>query len=240
LTEEGQALLRELTQGFDRIEAGVRTVADTATGALDVSCLGALTMRWLIPRLGSFTAIRPGIEVRLSASDDPVDFSRHAYDVAIRVSSDPVPIDADITTLFGDAVGPVLSPDLAGRLKLKSAKDLRRATLLHSRSRRQAWLTWASAIGWAGATEAVSGGTEYERFFYMLEAATAGLGIGIAPWVLVIDDIKARRLVAPFGFVDTGQFYYVARRNQRNQKAEFLCQWLRWEAEQTPPPPAQI
>ncbi len=49
----------------------------------------------------------------------------------------------------------------------------------------------------------------------MLEAAVAGLGVAIASRVLVEADLKARRLVAPFGFVPSGLSYhliYPARR----------------------------
>src|SRR5919107_1863847 len=69
LTPAGATLLRDLTAGFDRIEAGVRRLREDANSVLDVSCLGTFAMRWLIPRLHRFQATWPGIEVRLSASD---------------------------------------------------------------------------------------------------------------------------------------------------------------------------
>jgi DNA-binding transcriptional LysR family regulator len=70
----------------------------------------------------------------------------------------------------------------------------------------------------------------------MLEAATAGLGVCIAPWQLVIDDIRAQRLVAPFGFVPNGLNYVAARRPGRHRKAQVFCAWMAQEAEKTPMP----
>ncbi|NIX76154.1 LysR substrate-binding domain-containing protein [Microvirga terricola] len=237
LTEAGQTLLSHLTTGLDRIEAGVRAVADEEEGALDVSCNGTFSMRWLIPRLYRFQELHPGIEVRLSASYAPVDFARERYEVAIRSLDHASQPNAPVTVLFAESVGPVLSPALAARLSLKRPKDLARAPLLHTITRRYAWEDWAArAADWQGAHLP---GTEYEHFYYMLEAATGGLGICIAPWQLVIDDIRAGRLVAPFGFVPSGMDYIAARRPRRNRKAEVFCAWLAQEAERTPTPPSR-
>jgi LysR family glycine cleavage system transcriptional activator len=123
LTPAGATLLRDLTAGFDRIESGVRRLREDANGALDVSCLGTFAMRWLIPRLHRFQATRPGIEVRLSASDAPIEFSRGAYEVAIRVTDHPVPADAPVVALFDEHVGPVLAPALAARLGLRARRS---------------------------------------------------------------------------------------------------------------------
>ena len=234
LTEAGQRLLPHLTAGFDSIEAGVRAVADEEEGTLDVSCTGTFSMRWLIPRLYRFQEAHPGIEVRLSASYAPIDFSRERYEVAVRLAEHPMPPDAVVTPLFPEYVGPVLSPALAARLGLKQPEDLEGAPLLHTITRRYAWEDWAKRVGWQPASHLA--GTEYEHFYYMLEAATGGLGVSIAPWPFVIDDIQAGRLVAPFGFVPSGMDYVAARRPRRSRKAQAFCMWIAEEAAKTPMP----
>jgi DNA-binding transcriptional LysR family regulator len=234
LTEVGQTLLSHLTVGLDHLEAGVRAVADEEEGTLDVSCTGTFSMRWLIPRLYHFQNEHPGIEVRLSASYAPIDFTRERYEVAIRLADFPLPPDAPLTTLFAEYVGPVLSPTLASRLNLKQTKDLARAPLLHTITRPYAWDDWAARIGWLRSSS--PSGTDYEHFYYMLEAATAGLGVCIAPWQLVMDDIQAQRLVAPFGFIPSGMNYVAVRRPRRSRKAQAFCAWLAEEASKTPIP----
>lgn len=234
LTDGGQALLSHLTVGLDHLEAGVRAIADEEEGTLDVSCTGTFSMRWLIPRLQRFQDEHPNIEVRLSASYAPVDFARERYEVAVRLADFPLPHDAPITTLFAEYVGPVVAPALAKRLDLKRPQDLERAPLLHTITRLYAWEDWASRTGWRPSSSL--GGTEYEHFYYMLEAATAGLGVCIAPWQLVIDDIQAQRLVAPFGFIPSTMDYVAIRRPRRNRKAQAFCAWLAEEAAKTPRP----
>jgi DNA-binding transcriptional LysR family regulator len=144
LTSAGRALLADLTAGFDRIEAGVRGMADERAGALDVSCLGTFTMRWLIPRLHRFRAAQPGVEIRLSAADSAVDFARDAHEVAIRVTDHPLPANAPLTRLFDELVGPVMAPALAAQLRPRAPEDLARAPLLHTRTRPGAWAAWAA------------------------------------------------------------------------------------------------
>lgn len=227
LTEAGRTLLPGLVSAFDQIDMAVRLVADTEDGPLDVSCLGTFTMRWLIPRLYRFQAAHAGISVRLTSSDGPIDLARESFDVAIRVGSGPWPSDAHTTPLFGEQIGPVLSPQLAAR----ASPDFSGTPLLHTRTRPQAWADWSSRSGVRLENET---GHEYEHFYFMLEAATAGLGVCIAPWPLVADDIHAGRLVAPYGFIENGMDYVAIRRMRRHRKSALFCEWLQDEARQFP------
>jgi len=223
LTEAGTRLLAGLTAAFDQMDVAVQAVADTVDGPLDVSCPGTFTMRWLIPRLYRFRDVHPEIEVRLSASSHPVDFKRDGFDVAIRAGKGPWPADAEVIELFGERTGPVLAPSVARHGRM----DFSALTLLHSRTRRHAWQAWAER---AGTAIADSGGIEYEHFYFMLEAASSGLGVCIAPWPLVADDVISGRLAAPNGFIDSGQSYVVMRRARQHRKSSLFCEWLAAEA----------
>jgi DNA-binding transcriptional LysR family regulator len=82
-------------------------------------------------------------------------------------------------------------------------------------------------------------GPEFEHYYFTLEAAIGGLGICIAPWHLVMDDVRAGRLVAPLGFCASG-YRYVARRNGvREEASRLFCDWLQAQASAMPEP-AQI
>lgn len=235
LTEAGAALVPYLTAAFERIGEGVRAVAGEAEGALDVSCLGTLALRWLIPRLHRFRALHPEVEVRLATADAPVDFARASYEVAIRVTDHPLPPRALVTELFPDEIGPVLAPALAARLDPVEPRDLLGAPLLHTLTRPHAWQAWARDA--AGLDLPELGGQRFEHFYFLLEAATAGLGAAIAPWPLVVDDLRAGRLVAPFGFSPSGQAYAAVRRPRRSRRAQAFCAWLEREARELPRPP---
>ncbi|MDB5529827.1 MAG: transcriptional regulator protein [Devosia sp.] len=223
LTDAGNRLMLGLTPAFDQLDLAVRSVADTDEGTLDVSCPGTFTMRWLIPRLYRFRQAHPEIEVRLSASSKPVDIARDNVDVAIRAGAGPWPAGLEVTHLFDEQIGPVAAPILARAV----ADDIATVPLLHSRTRRHAWTDWSRR---AGVPTSGDGGNEYEHFYFMLEAASAGLGVCIAPWPMVADDLRAGVLAAPLGFIASGQEYVAMRRSHRHRKSAMFCQWLAEEA----------
>lgn len=224
LTEAGSTLLSGLSSAFDQIDMSVRSVADAEDGSLDVSCPGTFTMRWLIPRLYRFQAEYPNIEVRLTASSRPVDFTRDGFDVAIRVGTAPWPEGAEVIALFPEQTGPVLAPSLAKAV----VENFAGIPQLHTRTRLRAWGDWLSRSG-----VPVEAGTrvEYEHFYFMLEAASAGLGVCVTPWPYVTDDIRFGRLTAPLGFIDSGHHYVALRRARRNRKSTLFCEWLQKEAQ---------
>ncbi|RVV96898.1 LysR family transcriptional regulator [Mesobaculum littorinae] len=226
-------LLPALTAAFDGIEAAVARAAVRPEGpvVLDISCLGTLTMRWLIPRLYGFRAAHPGIELRLTENDGPVAFRAQGPDVAIRVGGTR-PADwpgARIAHLFPDRTGPVLSPALMPAGGLRSPAALASLPWLHTRSRPRAWHDWIAASGApltadpASLAEATAG---YEHFYFLLEAAVTGLGVAAAPEILVRDDIASGRLIAPFGFCPTGRNYVLLTPDPPGPEAEAFGAWL--------------
>ncbi len=77
---------------------------------------------------------------------------------------------------------------------------------------------------------------QFEHYYFTLEAAVGGLGIAVAPWHLVIDDIQTGRLVAPFGFRDSAYRYVAQRRTGGGDTLAWFCAWLQAQAHATPRP----
>lgn len=211
LTAEGRALLPDLSMGFSRIDAAVSRVVPDGQTVLDLSCLGTLAMRWLIPRLHRFRQRHPGTDVRLTTDDGPVDFARSRIDLAIRVGAGPWP-GAEVTPLFRERAGPVHAP----------GQDPATLPRLATRTRPDAWEDWG------GLGEPADW---YEHFYFMIEAAVGGLGFAVVPEVLVADDISSGRLVAAQGFRDTGKDYVVLLPAEHARPAaKRLARWLAEEA----------
>lgn len=232
LTPEGASLLPRLTAAFDQIESGVRDTRRPDHATIDVSCLSSFMMRWLIPRLYRFNAQHPGLDVRLSGTDKHLDMDRGSLDVVISVgdAADPRlqdPTDAVHVDLFPEELGPVLTPGLAAQLELRSPAQLPEAMQLRTRTRPDAWDVWAARLG---LQRPAPRGPEFEHYYFSLEAASAGLGICLTPRHLVAGDIADSRLVAPFGFVTSGQRYFALHRKRRGAGAAQFCAWLKQEA----------
>ncbi|WP_114972865.1 LysR substrate-binding domain-containing protein [Rhodoferax ferrireducens] len=232
LTSAARTLLPVLSAALDSIEAAVRALGDTDSGTLDVSCFSTFTVKWLIPRLFDFHSRYPDIEIRLQTAGHLGDLARERCDMTITVeASAPVQAEAGTTLpLFPERLGPVLTPALAARVGLRTPDDLAGQTLLQSQTRLNAWAMWAQAHGCAAPTPT---GPVFEHYYFALQAAVAGLGICVAPWHLVADDVQAGRLLAPLGFCDSGYHYVAKRRPQRSKKLDLFGAWLQAQAAQT-------
>jgi LysR family glycine cleavage system transcriptional activator len=101
---------------------------------LRVNALATFTMRWLIPRLPSFQAANPAIEVRLSTSRDPIDSLHGDFDVVIRGGPDAV-AGYSATEFLREHRVPVCSKALAKKWQLCRPDDCPSSQQLKDRDR---------------------------------------------------------------------------------------------------------
>jgi DNA-binding transcriptional LysR family regulator len=227
LTLAGAALLPAVRTALDILEdSSRRLVADDRGGPLVVDCLPTFMMRWLIPRLYDFNARHPDSDVRLVASSAAVDFAKTGIDVAIRIGAPPWPDDIDARPLMDEEIGPVCSPALASKYRLRRRNDVVSLPRLHTETRSDAWADWLMRTRTKGID--AKKGQRFEHFYFMLEAAVAGLGMAIAPRPLVEEDLKLGRLVAPFGFVSSGRQYCLLCQRDRSgvPKVRMFRTWI--------------
>lgn len=237
LTEAGANLASALVEAMDGMERAFLNVRSAGDRELHVSCVGTLAMRWLIPRLPGFHARHPGFNIKVTEAYGPVDFTKDPFEAAIRLA-ETIPGEGIVATPFLDNFhGPVLSPALAAEHAADLAQ-LEGAPRLHTRPHRHAWAEWAEHAG-VTVPEAAQH-REFEHLFYMLEAAAAGLGVGVSPWIYVAGDVASGRLAAPFGFVRTpARFHFVVPDAPVRPVAIAFRDWLIEEAKAAPPPPGE-
>lgn len=231
LTDAGERMARSLGRTFDELEETFREVRAAADRELHVSCVGTLAMKWLIPRLSGFHARHPDLSIRVTEAYGPVDFTREPFDAAIRLTESVTGGDLAATAFLDNFHGPVVAPELAA-----GGLDLARTARLHTRPHRQAWDEWSDHAG-VPVPDAPEN-REYEHLFYMLEAAVAGLGVGLSPWIYVANDIAAGRLAAPFGFTRTpARFHLILPDSPPKRGLKAFREWLIEEAATAPAPP---
>lgn len=241
LTDEAQACLPVLREGFDRLAEAGRLLASRAdSGKLAVSVAPSLAAKWLVPRLDRFHELHPEIDVWVSASMDLVDFAADDIDLAIRYGAGRYDGLA-VEHLMSETIVPVCSPRLLlGENPLRTPKDLVHHALLHDGSPDKdescpTWPMWLKAAGVAG----VDGerGPKFNQSSLVIEAAVAGKGVALAKSQLALADLEAARLVIPFDMSSPSAFaYYIvhppARANAPAVKA--FKAWLHDEATATP------
>lgn len=228
LTREGQEWLPRVQQVFGLIEEGVQRIG--APG--DTIQLKAPTcvMRWLLPRLMEWQALRPDVPVELTTTiQHGVDFRREGFDAAVVYGARP---DESVSAskLFDEQLTPVCSPQLlSGALPLREVRDLSRHMLLHPARDERDWQTWLAA---AGAGLEVQGKRQhFETLDMAMAMASQGTGVAIGDWALIGDDLAGGRLVMPFDLrVRTGKAYYLVQPGR--VPAPGLLELVAWLGEQ--------
>jgi LysR family transcriptional regulator, glycine cleavage system transcriptional activator len=197
LTDAGRDYLTEVSAVLDRLAvASMYMKQQAAPTALRVNAPPTFTMRWLIARMSMFQRRNLDVDIRLTASLDPVNFQENTYDIAIRGSYAPTE-DCISLPFMTEIIAPVCHVDLKETLPLTQPQDLKAHTLISYATEPYAWAEWLTA---AGAHELRPAGTlKFEHMYFALQAASEGLGVVLVPLFLVIDDVVAGRLCMPFG-----------------------------------------
>jgi DNA-binding transcriptional LysR family regulator len=235
LTDGGRRLAATLSTSLDAIERTYADLRSTADRELRLSCVGTLAMRWLIPHLSGFHARHPGLKVTVTEAYGPVNFARQPFDAAIRLAEHIPAHGVEATAFLDNFHGPVLSPELAATTA-PGVPGLSQLPRLDTRTHLPAWAEWESHTGLRLGEPPER--QEFEHIFYTLEAAAAGLGVGLTPWIYVAGDVAAGRLAAPLGFVRTpARFHFILPAGETKPAAEAFKAWLLAEAALAPAPP---
>ncbi|WP_052229461.1 transcriptional regulator GcvA [Pseudomonas fluorescens] len=227
LSEDGQAYLPGVRAAFQALRFSTEQLLESRDkSVLTVSTLVSVASKWLLPRLPSFQQAFPAIDVRISASTELVDFAKGAIDAAIRYGrGDWKGLRADF--LMSDEVFPVCSPALAKTLCAPA--DLANHTLLQvSGVTAGDWSAWLRA---AGQPPQLAEGPRmtFDLAMMAVQAAVCGQGVCIGRSTYVEDDLRAGRLVAPFGLrlKDELGFYLVTpRETAESKKIVAFRTWL--------------
>ncbi|MEP6564619.1 MAG: LysR family transcriptional regulator [Mesorhizobium sp.] len=219
LTAEGRVFGFALTAAFDQIEDALRIIGRGDGCILDVACLSTFAMRWLIPRLHGFTAKYPRYDVRLATDDR---HPRGHVDVQILVLPPEAGLPENCSLLFHEKLALVVAPSLAA----DDRTDVLMLPRLETRTRPDAWREWARLTCTEGHNE-IGGTRIFDHYHMTIEAALNSLGIAIAPWHLVAEDVACGRLRAPFGFVDSSYVYAVQVIRPGRPKTDHFVKWLK-------------
>ena len=200
LTAEGAALYPALRQALDAIAEAVEAVKrQRARRVATLSATVAFTAKLLVPRAASFRRLHPGWDLRLHASDDPVDLHAGEADAAIRYGLGRYP-GLITLPLLTDSFAPVCSPHTG----LREPEDLPGATLIHfewgpaaAKVSVPSWRAWAERAGMSGLD--AEAGITFNDENSAIQAAIAGQGVALLSLALVAAELASGALIQPFG-----------------------------------------
>ena len=212
LSELVNASLPTLTEAFDQLERAFgRFRVGNDNSPLVVSAPPTFAARWLIGRLDDFQTRYPEIELRLLATRRLVDFNVEDVDVAVRFVSGPF-TGLHAERLMPESIIPVAAPKLVESIKSPAFPD---------------WDTWLTSF-----VVTVASSLRIRRFGntnLVIQAVTAGLGVALAWYSLVADDLHTGKLVRLFSsMLPTSHGYHlVAPTNHLSRpKVAAFREWL--------------
>lgn len=227
-TAEGAQLAAQLAAAFNLIHA---SIARLQPAPLTLSCSATIMQHWLIPRLAGFKASHPEIELRLNVNYGEVDLVREEISVALRNDMFDAPQDVILQSVIREDIGLVCAPALARRFKSGKKLDLAAVNLMSTKTRPSAWRDWMRAMSLPETRQAPRAGEEFEHFYLMIRAAVCGLGAAIVPRMIVEEEIRDGRLVAPMGFVPGpyNMVLWIAPHLRAREDLKTLVGWLKEE-----------
>lgn len=247
LTGAGIALLQAAAPALARIDSTVRQIrAAGGRRIVNVTTFASFASLWLIPRLASFEALHPDIDIRLLATDRLEALDGQQVDLALRygLTADRPP---QAHRLFDEVITPATSPQLAERARsgelppLRSAADLVHHTLLEEDDVRPSarYLSWRHWLAQFGEPE-----LEPRRWLYLnfthqqIQAAIDGQGVALARIALICHLLERGELVEPFGpagrlLSPCAYWMQVAEAAKARPEVQVFVQWVAEQAERT-------
>ncbi len=239
LTNAGRVYAKEVETAFHAISRATDIVAPQfQQGHLVVASSPSFAAKWLQPRFPSFLQAYPDTKMRLSTLSERDDLESGHFDVAIVYGVRP-DTKKHVEPLLTEQLRPLCSPALVSAVGLHLPADLARVTLIHSANA----LTWSDYLRQIG-----EGALRPEKEIWLdrsamaLDAAVSGLGVVLESDLLASEELRAGKLVAPFGntefLVETTTYYLVRSKSRRNSAQITLFErWLHAELGERRPAP---
>lgn len=236
LTPAGAAFHRDVTDALESLVAATdRAHGGARSPGLTLSTTVSFASLWIIPRLATFRARYPDVEVYVSADDRVVDLARGDVDVAVRYLPDSAAPE-NALRLFGERMTPVANPEIArGASHLRTPADLTRHVLLHldDPEGRTPWLDWRSWLASNGQPGLkAAGALRFRIYDQVIQAAVGGQGVALGRLPMIAEHLRDGRLVAPFARKYDSARGYFALAAPRVAERDDVIAFLRWLADE--------
>jgi LysR family glycine cleavage system transcriptional activator len=230
LTADGERLLSVVAPHLDALDHALRPYSPRRDDVLTLSLMASMASSWLVPRLGSFVALYPQLELNLFSSAALVDFDREpGIDAAMRGGYGRWP-GLVIEHLFDETLVPVASPALVERMGgLPAQDDLHRWPLLGDLS--TYWQDWFDRYG--GGKRPTRFVAHFDDSETMHRAAVEGLGVALGRLARTRLLIRSGQLV-PLSQgrlkIDWGHYLVYPQRSVDHGGLESFRTWLHQQA----------
>ncbi len=205
LTDTGQVFWTQVRPGIEMVDHAVQQVVRDAN-ELTIRIGTTLAVRWLIPALEEFKTQHPQARIRVETS--------HLTDVTLGQSADLAityrphgKYRGEGELLMTDFCRPVVASSLLEKVGYSGSQDVCNIPALLCTEDNWDWSLWATKM--AVPLNELSFSDQFDIDDAAIRAASAGLGMTLAPTLVTQTEIDAGVLVALPGFapVELGRYY---------------------------------
>lgn len=232
LTPQGQIYWQKISGSLRTIESASFELRSTASGSgtLTLASVPTFLTKWLIPRLPSFSAQCPSVIISFSQHLSNGEDLPAGVDAAIRYGDGSWPgVASDY--LAGREFCMVAAPGLLSSRKVNQPADLTEFTLLHHEHAPGAWRQWA--VQHDIPERQVLAGPRFAQYSAVIQATLSGLGLGLVPKILVLEELRLGSLCMPLAqSVNVDQGHYLCFRSESLNLPSFSAfrSWILKEA----------
>ena len=238
LTSHGIELLASVGNLLHQLDL---TVRQASRKTVSITTFASLASMWLIPRLEMFQRAHPEIDIRVEASDTPLDLEAAGIDIALRYGP-AARMPAHAVRLFGEQLTPMASPWLLNNSPaVRDAQDLKNFTLIESIDASHTHLDWLTWQRWLESRQVT--GLQPKRWLHfnyayqMVQAAMSGQGVVLARLPMVAESLANGDLVEvlPQGRIESPMGYWLITNAHSTERPEIdnFNTWLKEQASAT-------
>lgn len=228
LSDAGRRLLPALTSGFSGIAEAFSALREEDDDVLDVNTAVSFGGTWLSARIGRFQVRYPDLAVRISLSNELVDFGRGGIDAVIRMGRGQWDgLRSDF--LFRQHFAPICTPSFIEAHGIREPADLLGVERLAPND--TMWAAWFAATG-VDTPPPPRQGVVLDSQLQEASAMQSGFGIAMMSTLYWTADLASGRLVQPFETLylpGTAQFLVHPAGRVGVRKIERFREWIKEE-----------
>ncbi|MFL9863478.1 LysR substrate-binding domain-containing protein [Paraburkholderia fungorum] len=229
LTRAGLIFQQAIAQSLNSIRRAVTVIEALDTSTVTIAASNAMASFWLMPAIIDFRTQNPEIDIRVLASNTPVDPWKDPVDLAIRYGDGQWP-NVTKVKLFEEEIFPVCSPAYLAAHPINSIDDLPALELIELDSSISAFNSWDSWLELAGQHSGrLHKNLTLSNYDLVYRAACSGKGVALAWSYGIPHDARETLLVKPLKVsYKTGLSEYIihTENEELSAPAKIFLDWL--------------
>lgn len=230
LTEQGKEVALLLTRQYSELNRTIKQCRVQESGTLKVKVAMSFAVRWLIPRLHSFKALHPELDIVISSSmghtSEELMLDEDDYHVAIYNMQHEPPSRYQQHFLRKEYLAPVYSGQLTQSPQPASIDELLNYPRLHPTSDQSDWKLWLKSI--QRPSQIHQPGLTFNTLDMALTSCLAGQGVAITDLMLVVHELEQGYLMLPkhAAIVANSQWMYFYHTTAESDDVTHFINWL--------------